>query len=437
MSTLTEKGQWKKIIYFTLVVSTTLIGSMIYLGFASLYHLVLVCLLVLWMAKGVRFAEYNTTLVKFSFLWLAWALVSCVWAPDRALAIQYVYYIFLITTMCLLFHWLVNRDNLQVVLRMLTILLLACNLIAIWEIITGNHLVKDYLDSPIRLRLLEFVPGGFYRNPNDFATYIIQLMPFNFAALYDKRVLPRTIAGANLILSFFTVCATQSRTQVIVMLVMIAFFIVFSKKFSLVRIVVVAVVAVWVVSLFYTDLQMMLKNAWESIAMDEIQQSAESGGSLNTRFHALGNGLYMLRDYLGVGVGAGCHRALMPEYSGQYYGTGKIVVMHNFLGEMFVDYGIVVGFFFLYTIVRLCKRLWKMQKRVTEERWRVLAVMLLFTMATFVISGLSSSSLIQLTSIWTTFCLTDTIANLRFATDREEVKTTKRTHTVRSIKRKG
>ena len=388
--------------FFCILIVSTLLGPLVYLEVASLYHFVIMGLGVLLLCKGFSIEDYDLTIMKFLGIWLLEALFSCFWAPDKPIALRHVYYIFLIFGVCLLICTYITKENLITCFRVLIFILLICNIIAIWETISGHHLQKDYLDSALRLRLLEFMPGTFYRNPNDSATNMIQLLPFSFAGIFDKKSYIRIISIINLILSFYSVCAAQSRTQVIIIIMMFIFFSLLMKKGALLGILVGAAALLLVFSLIFPDLGVIVTDAIESIATDEIQNSAEVG-SLHTRTNLFRNGIFMLIDYFGLGVGAGCHRALMPAYAAEHYYTGGITVMHNLFGEILVDYGIFIAIAFIITIIVTCSNLLKIYRKGESMEMKIASLMLFFSTATFILCGVSSSSILQLTSLWMTF----------------------------------
>ena len=396
-----------------LMVITTMIGPLIYIGFASVYHFVVFAMLLMVLYKGIYTGNFRTIIMAFLLFWVVEAAVSVIWSPDKMLTLKYVYYIFLILGVCILFHYFLNKQNLIKFSHFMVLILLLCNLIAFWETNTGNHLAQDYLSTPLRLRLLKYVPGGFYRNPNDFATFIIQIIPFSFMCLSSPKRWIRAVSVFNLIASFFTVCAAQSRTQILLLLAMYVFFaLVFRKKMLLKYGLLVCVVAT-VLYFIYPQFNDLIDGALESVSGKSLVSNISTGsGSLNTRVNLLRNAGYILLDTFGFGIGAGCHRVVMAEYSTMYFDTHGILVMHNLLGEIFVDYGFLIGIIFVFTIVSSCRRLFRIFKSEEDYNIRLLAIMLAFSMGAMIFCGMSSSSILQLTSMWLTFCFTSAFINL-------------------------
>ncbi len=407
-----RKQNKQNVIFFSLAAITTLVGPIIYIFFASLYHFVLLGLLFLLLLKGFYFKDCATPIIKFSAFWFFEAAVSCIWAPDKQFALKHVYYVFLIFAVMLLIH---NYINNKIVFfncsRVLVILLFICNVVAVWEVVTGHHLQSDYLGSEVRLRLLKYMPGTFFHNPNDSATNMIFLLPFSLAGIYDKKRYIKIFSVTNIFLSVFSICASQSRTQIIIALFMLAAFLVVSKKVTLLWVFAGIGAVIFVLYLIYPDFQRVISEAFESISKQELQRSAEVGSG-RVRINLFKNGLYMLVDTGFFGVGAGSHRVYMPLYSEKYYYTGSITVMHNFLGELLVDYGLWVAVAFIGTIIKTCFRLFKIFRKTEDYQTKIISIMMFFAVGSFVICGLSSSSIVQLTSLWIPFGVAGAITNI-------------------------
>lgn len=399
----------KLLVQLIVVVATTLIGQMIYLGFASLYHFVIVGLFVLGLIKK-RYINVNisqtTAIMRFFLLWTLEAICSVLWAPSKVLALQYVYYIFLMMAMCFLFHQYINKDSIKGFAVVMVVILFICNIISIWEVVTGNHLIKDYLSTPSRQRLLQYVPGTFYRNPNDFATFVVQSIPFSLYLAMSRKKFIRVVAIFNIVASFFSVIAAQSRTQIILLILIYICSAIFMDKKKLIGIAVFLFLGVLIIYNIYPDFEELIEEGVMSIGTETIVSSAEEGGSLGTRIALFKNAAHILLDTMGFGAGAGCHRVMMTEYSARYNYTGGVLVMHNLLGELFVDYGIVIGIAFIVMLVSSIKKLFIIGRSVQEKQIRQFAFFLAISLGVFVICGMSSSSILQLTSLWITICFT-------------------------------
>ncbi len=399
-----------------LLVITTLIGPMIYLRVASLYHFVIFALFLLVLYKGINTANFKTDIMLFLSLWLVEAVISVLWAPDKGLALKYVYYIFLIFSVGILFHCFLSKGNVEKFSQFMVAVLLVCNCVAIWEMNTGNHFYKDYLSDPNTVHLYKYVPGGFYQNPNDFATFIVQILPFSFACIFSKKILARIVSILNLGLSFVTIFATGSRTQIIIIIMMYVFFAIVYNKKALIKYALVLGASSICLYFVYPGFRSAINGSLESLTRDALITSATTpGASLYIRLSLLKNGAIMLYDTVGFGVGAGCHRSVMPVYSSVHYNTYGVLPLHNLTGEIFVDYGVVIGIMFLVVLIKSCLKLFRIFKTNEDKDIRLLAIMLAFSIGMLILCGVSSSSILQLTSIWMTFCFTSAFIKINKA----------------------
>lgn len=397
-----KSNSQKSILPIFFMVLSTIAGQLIYLRFFSLYHIVIISLFIMICIKtGVIFIGKKFSIMFFLAIWIFEAMISIIWAPDKWLALQYFYYVFLIAAMSIIFNNYIKKNNIENFAVFMVWILFLCNIIAMWETVTGNHLIPNYLSSPVRLRLLKYVPGTFFRNPNDFATFIIMIIPFSLAMSQRKKI--RIIAIFNIIGAFFSIFASQSRTQIIMLCIMyICFGLFFHKK----RFFTFAAFFFAAIAVFYTiypDFKNLIDIGLKSISTEEIISSTQ-GGSLGVRIALLKNGLHILIDTFGFGIGAGCHRAVMAEYASRYFSTGNIVVMHNLVGEIFVDYGLIIGILFIVTIIWSIKKLILIYKINDNIIIRQLAIYFVILLVLFPICGISSSSILQLTSLWISLC---------------------------------
>lgn len=388
-----------------LMIVTILLGSWLYIGLASLYHFVVLLTLLFVLQKdnySLKVANSNKMLV-FTIIWLVEALISCIWAADKDIAIKYTYNIFLIFLYSYTMHRLFKISMLDFLISFMVVVLFVLNTIALWESTTGNHLVANFLYSQGRTRKMMYTPGCFFLNPNDLAFYIFEILPFSFSGVFGNNKLLKVLALINIPFSILTVFLTQSRTIVIVLFFTLFFYLFFALKKRTALIISFALcLCGYGFLLVYPNFLNLLTDGIESVTGNVIMED----NSLGVRFSLFANGVNMLIDYFGLGVGAGCHRVLMPDYSNLYYDTGKIAVMHNLFGEIFVDYGILIGFLFVGTIWIIIKRLYYMQRFEPIMKKRVLFMMLAVNAGTLFLCGISSSSVIQIPSIWTTLCLT-------------------------------
>ena len=73
---INNKEKDRSTLVFFLIAFTTAVGSLIYLGFASLYHLVVVFFLLLVLFKGNPFNQMQTIIIRFLLYWFLEAIIK-------------------------------------------------------------------------------------------------------------------------------------------------------------------------------------------------------------------------------------------------------------------------------------------------------------------------------------------------------------------------
>lgn len=395
------------LLWIYILVLSILVGGCVRVAFISLFHIVIAGVFLLTIVEqGFEINYYrDNPIMLFLGCWLLVAFISNVWSVSKGLSLRYTYNIYMIYAVGYIFTTRIEKEMIPQIIRFMVILLFLLNVAALWEALTGNHLNSEYLSNVNRVRIFKYLPATFFYNPNDFATYIIQIIPFTLVGLISGNSLVKTTAAINLPFSLFSIFAAQARTQMLVLVFTYIVFVLFIlRKAQLFKVLLGVVIGVIILATVYPDVAMIFREGLDSISGGEIRSSADEG-SLATRIALLKNGFFILRDSFGFGVGAGCHRLVMKEYASKYYETHNVLVMHNFVGELFADYGLFIGILFIVIMVKAYKILMKISKNMQDEEMKVFFAALAITLLTFVFSAISSSSLIQLTSLWTTFCL--------------------------------
>lgn len=411
---LKEKSRSVDKSFFILVflIFVTIAGPMVYLSVASAYHFVVLGIFAYTLVKHKFSIKMpKNSIIRFFNVWLILAFVSNIWSPSKKISMQYTYYIFLIWAMVYIFSVYFKREMLPNLIKVMVVILAILNGLAIWEVFTGEHINPGYLDDPDALQILLNMPSTFFFNPNDFATYVVQIIPFNLAGISSDNKLIKNIAMINVPFSVFSIFAAEARTQMIVIFVILVIYvIVLPSKKDIFKIAVGITLGVVLLTYVYPDMRAVLEAGMKSISGGEIEKSAGTG-SMAVRIALLKNGAIMLMNSFGIGVGAGCHRILMPDYSLQYNFTRGIEPMHNFLGELFVDYGVIAGVSFVVVVLNTIVKLVKIRKKIDNKSEKVFFLMLVVDVLVFVVSAMCPSSVIQLPSMWITFCVAGALLN--------------------------
>jgi len=407
-----------------LLIISILLGPLIYLKVAASFHFVILgsfVYIVLNMLKNntkIKISKLRRLpMLRFFLFWISYSVFTLLWASDKMLVFKYSYNIGLLFLVFVIFQYSINTPTkFYKILNFMVLVLTLINFIGIWEIMTGNHILANYLENPARARMLRFTPGGFFMNPNDNAMYVLQILPFSLINFYnEKNYKIKYLSRLNIFLSPIIIAATGSRTMFILCIIMLFLFALPNlKKKSIRRIFTLSIILLIITTI---SINIPLVNKTISKATDEVrisnlmQSIYEEGGSGNIRVNLTLNSIKMMINSYGFGVGAGNHRVLMYEYSSNYYYTGTVAAAHNLLAEILADYGIFVFALFVFSILKSIKILNIKRKNYTVRNQKI-AYILLISNVIFVIAAIGSSSIIQIPALWIMLALTNTYLNL-------------------------
>lgn len=391
-----------------ILLSSLFVGQLIHFKIASLYHFIVLLFSILFFCtdnKTIMKTYKDNSFLRFFAIWFLYSLFSIFWSEDAVLSLQYTYYILLIFLVVYIISLNVHNDKVMLsVIRFVIFLTTVVCIVSLYETTTGNHIMPNYLSTPIRERILKYFPSFSFQNPNDFAMFIFVVSPYSFwGVLYSKSSKYSTLSIFNLVSSIYLIAAAQSRTILIVYLAYV--FVIALKNFKKsILPLVIGLLCVSVVLYFYVDMNAVFDDALYSITFGEMSSSITTvGGSGNIRVNLFLNCILILIFSFGMGVGAGCHRVVMPIYSYNYFPTGHVRVAHNFVAEFLADYGIIMFLKFAIEYVKAMKVLKLIRAVEKNSVLSKFSSLLFWWMIFFPVAAITSSSLIQLTVLWINF----------------------------------
>ena len=282
-------------VYITIV--STILSSVLYVGIASLYHFcIAIAFIIAWNHKNSRLENICKTneMLQFMLIWFVYSIFSLIWAPDKKLCIQYIYYILLIFLyFCVMIDHIDEREKIYKMVHFFIILSVVATTIGLWEASTGKHLLKDYIDTEGRLKL-QYMPGFTYRNPNDFAMFLLQMFPFIlYGMIYEKRLLFKIMSIYSVLTTFICVAACQSRTILIVILIfsLVTVLKMFQDKWGRILF---AIIAIAIVLSSVPQFSTWLKDALVDLDAKNLQTSISTEGNSGlVRINLAKNGVLM------------------------------------------------------------------------------------------------------------------------------------------------
>lgn len=332
----------------------------------------------------------NRYSIIFLLLWAIYALISIAWANDYNAWVRIVYFI-IIGVLCavLCSNYLRTREDIFNMLRCLNMGILVQSLIGWYEIFTRNYLFKIFEDRQYDYYVLsgDRIPIAMQGNPNSFA--MLMLMGVCLALIgyiLSKNNWWKIAYGIMIANYIILLCATRSRGNILALILMGVFLLLYTKKQR--------------VYLFLAIVVVMLSFPISDLLENVLQLQFSSPLSSDTiRLNLIKNGFVFLQDTLGMGTGAGQYAYWMQNYG--VFPCGNILSVHNWWMEILFEYGVLIfaGYMMFY---------YKLYKGNLEIYWsnlsndataKISAVICSF-IAGYSIGAISASSMITCEWNW-------------------------------------
>lgn len=415
-----EKKDVSKLLLL-LTVFTAFFGSTLSIkGLESLFaYRIFLALSVLIFCLSVLFAHslsISRTLYRYYFflaIWAAWAIASFVWAQSRPDVIRGAFLLICNIFVIFFTSYYLNSEEDQRQLWRVFYAAFAINVaVALWEVFTTNHLPVSRMNEYVPPRS---IPTAFYRNPNDFAAYIVMYLPLVYAGFkYESR---HALAKYVLcIASIFVLLYTNSRSSYVAFLLTIAFACAlaimdvirgseyFDKKAKIkASIMLISVVMILILdSVGFGGFKNTPSNPSMMDQIGDIEEISENG-STQIRINLIKNGFKILNEdpwqYI-VGIGSGNTEMRMAPYADT---TDGIVNMHNWWMEMLLEYGVIIAALFIWLYLSLMWNLLKIYMYSPSRFYKLFAEGLLLSLVAFFMASISPSSIRSMAGLWIIF----------------------------------
>jgi teichuronic acid biosynthesis protein TuaE len=366
---------------------------------------------------------YVAPFLLFLAFWLAWTLVSLLWAADKTSGMRYSVFLLMMTSLAAGSVFAIDSDKtLRSALLLLFAVFGAALAVGLLEMVSDFRLpTSGLVGKPERY---QWAITSIFHNQNDFATYIALWLPFLLAVpFFVRRVsaLLATVAGS--VFSVYCLLYTGSRTNLLALALAIP---------SLLLILVIRrgthssrwqwalgiTLVCAVVFATYLGMQGSLPGfrlpdvGVQHWRFDTLSAEIEGGtGSGGTRLKLISGGLAVALDSRLLGVGPGnaeFHLRQMP-------GLETVYNLHNWWLEVLVNGGFLVFVGYLLFYVALAWSLFRVAVTTKQVLLAFAATALLAALAGYTFGALSPSSAIHFTPMWIHFGLSMAVINLHRA----------------------
>ena len=281
-----------------------------------------------------------------------YALCSLLWSPDKIRGIEEVIYYtvhFFLFFELLIFALKARNPVLSVSKGWLYAIAFTL-VIAIWEIVTDNHLPISVQGSDLSMNTgEEIIKRQFasvtFGNYNSYVTFLCFSLPFVFYRIISiqKLNVRKLIDILVVLLASIVILFNASRGGLLCLCLMFAIYFITLPKNKNSFLIIVFVLAISVLALYYFG---------EDILRTIIARSVD--GNLfqgSSRFIIWKVALQTFSDTLFLGTGVGGLRPWMTRFA-----NGGINVPHNMLLEILVQFGLIISLVFIIFLIKLLIR---------------------------------------------------------------------------------
>lgn len=299
--------------------------------------------------------KYIKPFVVFFVFWFAYNLISLMWTPDIVQARkEIVYYIVhpLLFLELVLFSYRASDAKAVISKSWITALILTLP-IAIWELITNNHLYVSTVHEELYamsggIAYLHRNASVTFGNYNNYNVFICLVLPFIVYRLtIPNKTRKETFFLALLLVAFFIIIPINASrgtfmAMVIVLFVLFINTIRIKRKSTTITLLIIVLLMLFVISRFGSELFYML-NLRSDSGVGMLRDDGRTG--------LIKSGLMVLEGTFGFGCGMGGITKAMESVR-----PGELTFSpHNMLIELLAQYGIIIFIFCVLFLVRIYK----------------------------------------------------------------------------------
>lgn len=309
----------------------------------------------------VLVSNYTSTRVvrnvlRFFLFWIVWAFISLMWTSDFSNGIHDC--IILFTNFLLFFEIIFFAERSKNLSKILYTgwgaAFLITAIIGVWEIITGSHLSTSKFGNEAQMisdgqYIIHNYAAATFVNFNSYVVFICYSVPFLLYGYFNSnKIRGKLICLMLFLASVFILFMNASRGGMLALIIQISFFFLplFLSKGAKGTILVILLLLTCVLIVF-----------WDVISVYVMIRAAESSSFQDeARYDIWVRALNCFWPTFGIGTGVGSIMASMRAISS----SGAVIIPHNAVLEILVQFGLVICFIclrFVYRLLRLSRKI--------------------------------------------------------------------------------
>ena len=300
----------------------------------------------------------------FFIFWFIYAVLSLFWTSNVSEGVkELLYYYTHFSLFFILIIWARKaRFSKSSIINGWCILIMISAPIAIYEIITNQHLSSNIIDS----ESLKNFGGGFiiqlkfasvtFGNKNGYVLVLVYALPFLFSKLLNNSGLKYQLLFWVLIFIFLYIIITNaSRGGIISSLISLIIFLFYYNRIknkNKKKILFPLLTLIYIIITYYSVQifqQIILRLSIGSVIQDDSRMDL-----INSAFHLFFNSMF-------IGTGVGSIQTSMQLIS------ATINLPHNLFLELLVQYGIIIFILFIISLISLFIRTKRSESIITKQ----------------------------------------------------------------------
>ncbi len=300
--------------------------------------------------KNSNILKLTSTKIFVSFLmfWLAYAFLSLVWTPKLADGCLDIFFLFIHVILFLeiiVFSFKANNP-LQTIAKAWVCAFLLTSVIAMWEIISGNHLLsaREESDAFVESRGDTYASVTFY-NPNTYCYFMCLSFPFILYTLSQSKgwgIKNMVIV----LLVIFIMSRNSSRGGLLSLLIMSSTYFIFKFKGGTYRkklLLFLGLLVVLVLFVLYGHI--LLSTLFNRLSDKDMLED-------NARLILWLSSWLGFVDSYGFGKGVGSMFYILEHSQTNIY---TVIYSHNMILEILLEYGLIIFIGFILFLMKMFK----------------------------------------------------------------------------------
>jgi O-antigen ligase len=342
-------------------------------------------------------------------VWFGWTALSIGWADDVVAALRWTLFMAMLGGLAIAIA-LICRSTRRARILLWTlfgVFVLAC-LIAVAEVVTGLHLPSFRQGREGRVGLIGV--GSLFGNQNNFATYLSLALPYLLVlpvVFRDVRLKLLGFIGGGVALLFILATGSKSGLLASGLVILGLLVLVGSDRRARGRLVVAGAVAALAVLLVVPavlgggpiELDQRTVTKFDFGILGQQLETREGSGGV--RASLLSDGLELVGETDGLGVGAGnaeSHVRSLANFPG-------VANLHNWWLEVLVNGGIVGFALYLLFYLTLLRRQIRAARRTEDPFVRYMAMAGALALIGWILGSIGPSTAIHFAPMWIVFGL--------------------------------